>query len=72
LSRRLLYAAGEAAGSLYLIGVSKSVVMDRIAGEAAAAEKASVQLGTITYHATSGESGQFSTFRAVHKAATVG
>jgi succinate dehydrogenase/fumarate reductase flavoprotein subunit len=35
-----LYAAGEVAGSLDIIGMAKGVVMGRIAGEAAAAEKA--------------------------------
>jgi len=37
-----LYAAGEVAGSLDLIGMPKGVVMGRIAGEAAAAEKANL------------------------------
>jgi hypothetical protein len=35
-----LYAAGEVAGSLDIIGMPRGVVMGRIAGEAAAAEKA--------------------------------
>ena len=34
-----LYAAGEVAGSLDIIGMPKGVVMGRIAGESAAAEK---------------------------------
>jgi succinate dehydrogenase/fumarate reductase flavoprotein subunit len=36
---RGLYAAGEVAGSLDIIGMARGVIMGRIAGEAAAAEK---------------------------------
>jgi succinate dehydrogenase/fumarate reductase flavoprotein subunit len=41
-----LYAAGEVAGSLDIIGMAKGVVMGRIAGESAATEKATRNVPT--------------------------